>query len=265
MVCSRRAARLPMCASASYCHCYRLPSPLPLSTRIGRLTTRKLRWNCSPQPVYINTERWRLETGLSQNIWTTWCQSLIRSGSWTFGSGIRAPRALLCCVLPELRSGLHEKVAWVWMYADLCCNLNFFTFIFPPRMMPGGKCFHSSPSVGLYPPRSSQLQEPGDAEDTEQTNWPTEDKGLKAFSIWLFVCFFVFFFVENYFGAHWENENASQQRFQSGFKHFTGRLSVLSSKKCFKEWCKAAHKFLLSSSWFFQTRTSRWDTSEKAF
>lgn len=48
-----------------------------------------------------------------------------------------------------------------------------------PYMVPGRNCSCSSPCVVLYALHSSQLQVPGDAEETEQNNWPTEDTGLK--------------------------------------------------------------------------------------
>lgn len=50
------ATRLPTCVSASHCHRCGLSSPLPPSTRIGRLTVRKLHWNCGPHRLNIRDD-----------------------------------------------------------------------------------------------------------------------------------------------------------------------------------------------------------------
>lgn len=84
-------------------------------------------------------------------------------------------------------------------------------------MMRGSTWLRSCPSVGLYPQHRSQLQEPGAAEDAEQTNWPTRDQ--RRFAVWRFT-------VEK------TVVDVSQGTFHSRVsKHFSRRLSVLAFKK----------------------------------
>lgn len=138
---------------------------------------RKLHWNCSLWSVYINTERWRFETGLSQNIQTTWCQSLIGSGSWTLGSEngelLRALPWLPFAAGVALRTSRNDKVAREWMYADLGLLLELFSFCLSITIyiMQDWKCLHSSQSAGLYAPHSSQLQERGIYRSDKLANW----------------------------------------------------------------------------------------------
>lgn len=89
------------------------------------VTMRKLH---KLQSVCINIEERWLESGLSLNIWITWCQSIIRSGSWTLNTDLL--RALLWLMLRAAGVALRtsRKAVWVWMYADLCRDLNFSTF-----------------------------------------------------------------------------------------------------------------------------------------
>lgn len=107
-------------APPDVCHCHflSLSSPLLSSTRIGRLTMRKLLWYCSPQPVYINIGRWLRETGHRQNVWTTRSQSVIRSGCWTLVSGTRDVRAgVTLRTSPKGRPGVD--VCWHMLQFDL--------------------------------------------------------------------------------------------------------------------------------------------------
>lgn len=108
--------------------------------------------NCSPWSVYINTGERRLESGLSLNIWTTWCQSTIRSVSWTPNRDLSCARLWLMLRAAGVALRTSRKAARVWICADLCCDLNFF-FTFRQFAI-----FKDGRNAGLFPSKCRTLR-----------------------------------------------------------------------------------------------------------
>lgn len=157
----RRAALLPPCVSAS--HRCGLSAPLPPSTRIGRLTVPELHRNCGPHK-HTGDESWRVD--ICSNAWAVWCQTLIISG----GGGKFGWELCALCILDFAEhSGLPGCGCALDPFGSFWTSLRWcvlHTWCWTGTAL-------SSPIAGPYPQHSSQLQEPGAAEDAEHTNWPS--------------------------------------------------------------------------------------------